>query len=406
VDATTIQTVTGDVAIGALRTSAAINNGAGTNTLRIGSGGFLTHNLGAVVIHSVRLDFTGVEGIISNVSNQVVTFSGLLTAPDGITKFGANSVVFSNASNNVSGGITIAEANLRPGVTNGLGTNGVVNILAAGTLDLNGFSQSIRGLIGTGVVNNNTGSSQTLTLNTVNASDEFEFSGTIRNAAQPVALAKTGPGTQILSGSLNYTGATTISGGVLQVDGVSTAVSAYTVNSGGTLAGGGIITGALTANSGGIVAPGADGPGSLRVGALTLSAGAIFDVELNGTAAGTGYDQLDATGAVSLNGSVLDLSLGYIPTPGDKFFILNNDQIDLINGTFAGLSHGSTFSLTSSVDSQEYLFEISYNGEFYGGSTTNGNDVAIIAVVPEPGTAMCLLTGLGLLAASRRRRTV
>ena len=49
---------------------------------------------------------------------------------------------------------------------------------------------------------------------------------------------------------------------------------------------------------------GATEPGILTAdGDVTLNSVSTLDVALNGTTAGTGYDQLNATGSVSLGGS-------------------------------------------------------------------------------------------------------
>src|SRR5207249_2319914 len=92
-----------------------------------------------------------------------------------------------------------------------------------------------------------------------------------------------------------------------------------------------------------------------------------FVVELNGTNAGTGYDQLNVTGAVNLASCALNISLGYAPASGDKFTIINNDGADAITGTFAGLPEGATTNIGSVAIIITYA----------GGS---GNDVVLTAL--------------------------
>ena len=107
---------------------------------------------------------------------------------------------------------------------------------------------------------------------------------------------------------------------------------------------------------------------------------------------------------MSINGANLVPTLNYVPTAGDKLYVINNDGFDAVTGTFAGLAPGATLNLVSTVDGQTYPFTISYNGEYFGGGTTLGNDVVLVAqAVPEPtGLALAGLGALGLLA--RRRR--
>jgi autotransporter-associated beta strand protein/predicted outer membrane repeat protein len=101
-------------------------------------------------------------------------------------------------------------------------------------------------------------------------------------------FAKTGAGVLILSGTNAYTGATAVTGGLLQVDG--TIVSATSVSGGGALGGNGV-TGAVHVAAGGRLSPGASA-GRLTTGTLAFtSALSAFAVEIGGTTAGIGgYD--------------------------------------------------------------------------------------------------------------------
>src|SRR3984957_17667629 len=74
-------------------------------------------------------------------------------------------------------------------------------------------------------------------------------------------LLKDGPGSVTLLAQNTYTGATTITGGVLEVDGSIASSSLTTVNNGGTLTGSGTI-GNTIVNSGGWLAPGNGTAGS------------------------------------------------------------------------------------------------------------------------------------------------
>ncbi|HJT78664.1 MAG TPA: autotransporter-associated beta strand repeat-containing protein [Gemmataceae bacterium] len=167
-------------------------------------------------------------------------------------------------------------------------------------------------------------------------------------------LIKIGGGVLVLQASSPFGGSTAVNGGTLRVDGSLTA-SAVAVNAGGTLGGSGTV-GPTTVNPGGTVSPG-DSPGVLSVqGGITFSPGSVILIEVNGPAAGSGYDQLRVSGPIALNGATLRLALGFSPAQGQDFVFLVNNGPGPVSGTFAGmpedalLAHGNTF------------FDLSYAG--------------------------------------------
>ena len=84
-------------------------------------------------------------------------------------------------------------------------------------LDLHGYSPAVGALSGAGTINSLNGGS-TLTVGAGDATSTF--GGVIQNGSSStavVALAKTGAGTLVLTGSNTYTGGTTVNGGTLQL---------------------------------------------------------------------------------------------------------------------------------------------------------------------------------------------
>jgi fibronectin-binding autotransporter adhesin len=204
-------------------------------------------------------------------------------------------------------------------------------------------------------------------------------------------LTKTGIGTLTLSGANTYTGSTTVNAGSVFVNGSTASASAVAVNnSATTLGGSGTISGAVTVASGANLSPGATGGGStavLHTGALSLSSGSNFVLDLNNTTAGTGYDQVSVTGAINITGSNLVITPGAGLSIGDKFYIVANDGADAITGTF---SQGAT------VWGGGDIFSINYADNFDGGAVANDISLTFIGLTPEFPT---WLAGIVALAA-------
>jgi hypothetical protein len=121
-----------------------------------------------------------------------------------------------------------------------------------------------------------------------------------------------------LLGTHGYTGATTVTGGTLLVNGTlgSTAV---TVNFGSLLGGTGTIGGPVSVF--GDFAPGANGIGTLTVNnAATLSGGSSFQIN---TASSPTHDRLVATGALNVAGSLVVMNTGPALVAGDTFALFN-----------------------------------------------------------------------------------
>src|SRR5258706_159039 len=202
-------------------------------------------------------------------------------------------------------------------------------------------------------------------------------------------LTKTNPGTLTLYSNNTYTGSTILSGGILALSGAgaipnSTNIalsgasailstgSGLTLISGHTLSGIGSVSGAVTANSGSVISPGNSGIGTLTFNNnLTLNAGATLMVVLNGTNAGTSYNQISVQGAVALNNATLAVALGYTPALGDSFIIITNGGSNAVFGTFSGLAEGTFFTNNGAS------FRISYTGG-------DGNDVVLYRADPLP----------------------
>ncbi len=163
-------------------------------------------------------------------------------------------------------------------------------------------------------------------------------------------IRSTGTTSVINSSSVSFN--TQINGGNLEVNGVVGQVSMQ----GGTLSGTGNV-GPLFAlvNNGGAVSPGrgTGATGILRgTGNATLFPGFTLAIDLNGTTVGTQYDQFRVTtGNLVIDGVNLDLTLGFVPTAGQQFTVI--DQIG--TGTVLG-----QFAQGQQIVAGDQLFAITY----------------------------------------------
>lgn len=252
----------------------------------------------------------------------------------GILTLGAQSTYTGNTTiNNSSGGI------IKLGITNALPTTtqlafGTVTGAGPGTLDLNGFNQTVAALsfggLGTAANAKITNSATGNSVFTVNgsATPANAYSGIIQDGGtgKTVSLVKDGSNTLTLAGANTYTGGTTINGGTLKLGGSGNILA----DSGAVTVGGGTFdinsanetVGAVTLNSGSIINSGVD-----QAKALTGSSYDVKSGTVSAVLAGSGITLTKNTDGSGSGGTVrLSAANTYtgVTTVNDGTLLVNN----------------------------------------------------------------------------------
>lgn len=239
-------------------------------------------------------------GVALNVSGKIT--GEALAADEGhyagqgnLTKNGNGILILSNGSNDYTGTTTVNAGILRLSGAGRLGASiARLTVNTGGILELNGTSQNVGLLMGSGgIIRNGGGGASKLTIGHDDATYVANgtqwgtgsgYAGVIEDGAGggTTSLAKTGVGYQILSGSSTYTGTTEVLEGTLQVGvgtgagGITTArtgTGLHTVMNGAILAGNGVIGGNTVINAGGLLSVGNFGQTAAQ--ALSFNAGLV-----------------------------------------------------------------------------------------------------------------------------------
>ena len=310
------------------------------STITLGSSGI--DMSGSAQSLTINCDIAlGADQTWNDASSLTLALIGAVSGAHSLTKSGAGTLTLLG-TNTYSGITTISAGILQIG---GGGTSGSISNSGA--------------IINNGVLS-------------FNRSDACSYSGNISGTGG-INISN---GTVTLSGSNTFTSVVNVLGGTLAItntSGSGTGMNNVTLfdNNYSKLIG----TGTLGAKLGNTVyvgiadtlSPGIGGPGTLTINNdLTLTSGTIFMADINGTIAGTSYDQIIDTGVVTLGGSMLQLTLGYTPTIGDAYTIIHGTA--LVGGTFNGIPDGGL--IIAPYGGSSYKFTVSYAGG-------TGNDVVL-----------------------------
>jgi MYXO-CTERM domain-containing protein len=250
--------------------------------------------------------------------------------------------------------------------------------------------------------------------------------GKLTLAADNTAIAG---GFTVAQGTVNVTnasglgtGATTVNGGLLAVN--ASVANVVTVNTGGTVGGGGSIA-TLNVVAGAKLSPG-NSPGTLTAGNAALFGGSIFEWQVQDANDVAKYDHFNVTGTLDLSnassanrivfkvvsllgagdgittGNPLNFDAAFGPAPAaQRIKTFNLGTVGSVNlGANANINDVfsfdlSQFSYSDGTASGAGVWSIAWD---------SGNHLITVTAVPEPSTYGFGLGALALAAAAIRRR--
>ncbi len=288
------------------------NTTIGTATLTTGGNNTSTTYSGTITgtTGGVTKEGTGIWTLDGAGSN---TFSGPFNVNDGTVQLNmGGSQATGQGTLNIGDGIGAAgSAVLQLLQSSEINNTSAVTIAADGRFDVNGFTETIGSLAGSGSTTLGAG-----TLFTGGNDASTAYSGAFSGTG---SVTKNGTGIFTLTGTSTHTGGTTLNAGTLQA--------------GNTKAFG---SGNLTVNGGTLQTVG--GPRIVNIGNGNVAInGGIVVANVGGTLPGVNHDQLLTTGIVGAISGTLALvqQNGYLLAPGDKVHLVQAGAVTggSVNGT-------------------------------------------------------------------------
>lgn len=258
-----------------------------------------------------------------------------------------------------------------------LAANTSNGVLSGGVANAN-LTVKIGTLSGSGIIDSAFAGSTT-TYEVGARGEDSIFSGSFKNsnATATTSVTKVGSGLLVLSGANTYKGTTTINGGTLAFTGTMSGTGALTVNNSGKLGGTSTLPMSVTVNSGGAIAPGSGGAGTLTLsGGLVLNDGAALNVELSGTG---NSDQLALTGGYSASG-------------------VTTVNVSAING-FAGIGSYPILTGASGINAANYKLGTTPAG-YTMKLSVSGGTLSVDVTVPDAPTGLTATSSDGRVTLS------
>jgi fibronectin-binding autotransporter adhesin len=220
-----VEVTSGTLRVTGLAGAQALRATGGTLDLNNSGYTFTSAQLAGGAITSGTVTTSGLFDLQSGSASAVLAGSGT------VSKTTAGTVTLSG-SNAYSGGTQINAGVLALGNGSALGSTSGALAVNGGTLDLRGFGLAVGALSGSAGGLITSGSAGAVTFTASSASNST-FGGVIENGLGTVGLTKSGAGILTLSGSNTYSGATTISAGVLSLGNANALAGGGNVTFGG-----------------------------------------------------------------------------------------------------------------------------------------------------------------------------
>ena len=371
---------------------------AAGGTMDPGAGGIISDVAGGGgegVKAKLALSGTGAADRVTAEVTTDLKLSGGLSGSGELFKTGAGKLIVSGDSGAISGGSGAFSGKVT--VNGGEIEIASSTALGSGSLALEGAGVKLSLSSGSSLSN-------AVSLGTTGTSAVFDGAGIISGAISGAGqLLKQGNGKIELSGTNTYSGQTTISGGILALNGTLTN-SPVVVGAGGTLKGSGRVGGNLGIS--GVLAPG-NSPGLLTAGGTTnFASGSVFEWELDTAATntrGVGYDAIN-TAAVTGSGATFKIMLTGTQNFSDTYWQTSRVWTDIFMnadasanltgwaGTFSGFSYSYASGNTAAPSG-------------FGSFSLSGNTLAWSAV-PEPGNVLAGLLAVSILLRRSRRSPI
>ncbi|MCE9886672.1 autotransporter outer membrane beta-barrel domain-containing protein [Obesumbacterium proteus] len=281
-------------------------------------------------------------------SSEDVDYNNLVSGTGSLTQAGAGNLTLSTA-NTYTGATAVNAGTLTTGVAHALDASSNVDVSSNAMFNLNNFSQTLKGLTGSGNVNLGTAELE------VENIGEDNFAGIISGTG---SLTKSGAGNLTLSGASNYTGATSVKAGTL------TTGAAHTLDSSSGVDVASNATLNLSDNA--QILKGLTGAGNVILGSANLEVNNASTDTFDGVISGTGSLTKNNTGTLTLGGNSTF-------TGGTT---VNSGALSLTNNNAAG---SGQINIQSGTNLDLAFSDASFTNTLTGAGqvTVSGNNIAL-----------------------------